>query len=298
MTAGSRPPPSRWAGLARARLRRAWFGAATTLGIARRGFFIPHRYAGRLPGPGDRPPYPAMESLFAEVRGAFRELLEELETLAPALAAIGRDSPPAPRWGQDWFPRLDAAVAYALVRRLRPPRIVEVGSGHSTRFFARAVADEAYDGRITAIDPEPRADLAGLPITLLRDAVPAVGEGPFRDLAAGDVLAIDSSHILMPGSDADFLFGRVLPSLPAGVFVHVHDIFVPDDYPADWDWRGYNEQLGVMLLLQGGAWEPLFASHYVASRMAEALAASPVARLPLPDGARDSSLWLVKRGPA
>ena len=91
---------------------------------------------------------------------------------------------------------------------------------------------------------------------------------------------------------------QLIPSLPAGVFVHVHDIFLPDDYPADWDWRGYNEQLGVMLLLQGGGWEPLFASHYVASRMAEALAASPVARLPLPDGARDSSLWLVKRGPA
>ena len=214
--------------------------------------------------------------------------------LTAALQTAG--SLEAPRWEQDWFPRLDAAVAYALVRRRRPARIVEVGSGHSTRFLARAVADEGYDARITAIDPKPRADLEGLPIELLRESLPAAGDGPFRSLASGDVLMIDSSHILMPGSDADFLFGRVLPSLPAGVYVHIHDVFLPDDYPPDWDWRGYNEQLGVMTLLQGGAWDPVFASHYVVSRMAEVLADSPVAGLPLPDGARESSLWLVKRG--
>jgi hypothetical protein len=280
----------------RTALRRLRFGLATLLGVSRRGFFIPYRYADRLPGPGERSPYPAMESLFAERREAFLEILGWLESLTPDLAAIGGEAPPAPRWDQDWFPRLDAAVAYALVRRHRPVRILEVGSGHSTRFLARAVADEAYPARITAIDPQPRADLAGLPIEFLRAALPAAGEAAFRDLAPGDVLMIDSSHILMPGSDADFLFGRVLPSLPTGVYLHIHDIFLPDDYPADWDWRGYNEQLGVMTLLQGGAWELLFSSHYVVSRMAESLADSPVAKLPLRQGARESSLWLIKRG--
>jgi hypothetical protein len=277
-------------------LRRAWFGLATLLGIARRGFFIPYRYADRLPGAGQRSAYPAMEALFAERREAFLEVLAWLDDLAPDLAAIGGEAPPAPRWEQDWFPRLDAAVAYALVRRRRPARIVEVGSGHSTRFLVRAMADEVCPTQITAIDPQPRADLEGLPIEILREAVPAVGEAAFRDLSPGDFLMIDSSHILMPGSDVDFLFGRVLPSLPAGVTVHIHDIFLPDDYPADWDWRGYNEQLGVMTLLQGGAWELLFASHYVVGRMAGALAESPVAKLPLREGARESSLWLIKRG--
>ena len=83
---------------------------------------------------------------------AFAAHLEAIEALAPALEAIGGDSPPAPRWNQDWFPRLDAAAAYTMVRRHRPARIVEVGSGHSTRFIARAVADGALRTRIIAID--------------------------------------------------------------------------------------------------------------------------------------------------
>ena len=72
------------------------------------------------------------------------------------------------------------------------------------------------------------------------------------DLAPGDVLSIDSSHILMPGTDVDILLNRVLPALPAGVLVHIHDVFLPDDYPPAWSWRGYNEQLGVAALVQGG----------------------------------------------
>ena len=93
----------------------------------------------------------------------------------------------------------------------------------------------------------------------------------------------------------DLLLGRVLPALPAGTLVHLHDIFLPDDYPAAWDWRGYNEQLGVLPLILGDAWEVIFASHYVATRMAADLEASVVARLPLPAEAIESSLWLKRR---
>jgi Methyltransferase domain len=278
----------------RARRRRVWFGLLTVLNLARRGFFIPYRYAHRLPGPGARPAYPAAEARLARAEPRFRELLDDLSRYQAALDAIGRDAPPAPRWTQDWFPRLDAAAAYALVRRERPGRIVEVGSGHSTRFLARAAADEGFACRITAIDPAPRADLSRLEVELVRSAVPAAGDGPFRALQAGDILSIDSSHILMPGSDADHLYGRVLPALPAGVLVQIHDVFLPDDYPAGWDWRGYNEQLAVLQMVLGSDWDVVFASHYVATRMAPAVAASAVGRLPLEPGAFESSLWLRK----
>ena len=87
---------------------------------------------------------------------------------------------------------------------------------------------------------------------------------------------------------------RVLPTLPPGVLVHIHDVFLPDDYPAAWDWRGYNEQLAVLQMVLGSDWEVLFASHYVATRMASALAESAVGRLPLSDGAFESGLWLRK----
>jgi hypothetical protein len=174
----------------------------TVLNLAKRGFFIPYRYAGRLPGPGARTAYPAAEARLAGAEAQFSALLESMNRYQTALDAIGEEPPPAPRWAQDWFPRLDAAAAYTLVRRERPGRIVEVGSGHSTRFLARAVADEGLACRITAIDPAPRADLSRLDVELVRAAVPETGDRPFLALEAGDFLMIDSSHILMPGSDA------------------------------------------------------------------------------------------------
>lgn len=274
----------------RNRLRRAAFGLATVLGFGRRGFFIPYRYAGRMSREA-RPSYPAVAAIFDGAAERFAQALRDLDAYAAPFEAIGRDAG-GPRWDQDWFPRLDAALAYALVRRHRPGRIVEVGCGHSTRFLARAAADGATGSRITAIDPAPRAALEGLAVEFLRAAVPKVGPGPFAGLAPGDMLVVDSSHVLMPGTDVDFLLTRIVPALPAGALLHVHDVFLPDDYPEDWAWRGYNEQAAVALLVASGGWEVLFASHYVATRMGDAVTASVAGRLPLLPGARESSLWL------
>lgn len=251
---------------------------------------MPHRG----PALGAFPPYEALESRLRAHEDAFAQHLAAIERHAPALEAIGAGPPPAPRWSQDWFARLDAAAAYAMVRRSRPRRIVEVGSGHSTRFLARAVADAGLATQITAIDPAPRASLLGLELELLRVPVQHAGSAPFAPLAPGDLLVIDSSHILMPGSDVDFLVNRVLPSLPAGVRIHFHDIFLPDDYPAAWAWRGYNEQLAVAALVSGGAYVAEFASAYIVSRRSEWIAGGVLGRLPLVPGARESSLWLKK----
>jgi len=277
----------------RSTARRLWLGLSTLLGL-RRGFFIPYRYAHCLSPPGGRPPYQAIERLFEANTPTFAAELQALAEYADALRAIDRQPAPAPRWDQDWFPRLDAAIAYAIVRRHCPARIVEVGSGHSTRFMVRAVADGRLATQILAIDPAPRAALQGLPIEWLPATVPACGLAPFQRLAPGDILFIDSSHILMPGTDVDFLFNEVLPVLPAGVLLHLHDVFLPDDYPASWGWRGYNEQSGVAALLDG-RWESLFASRYVATRMSNRLKGSVIARLPLLPGALETSLWLRRR---
>ena len=137
-------------------------GLKTLFGLRKQGFFIPYRYAHTLPGPGERPAYEPIATLMAAREDGFAAVLEMIEGHGNALCAIGDAPPPAPRWTQDWFPRLDAAAAYALVRHHRPARIVEVGSGHSTRFLARAVADGSLDTAITAIDPAPRATLDGL----------------------------------------------------------------------------------------------------------------------------------------
>ncbi|HKU93955.1 MAG TPA: class I SAM-dependent methyltransferase, partial [Vineibacter sp.] len=196
---------------------------------------------------------------------------------------------------QSWFPTLDACAAYALIRDRAPRRIVEVGSGHSTRFLARALADGGLDAEIVAIDPAPRADIADLPrVRLVRETVHRADRSVFAALASGDILFIDSSHILMPGSDVDLLFNRVLPDLPAGTIVHIHDILLPDDYPPSWAWRNYNEQLAVGALLTTGAYVPLFASHFVRTRLATRLSASVVSTLGRHPEGFPTSLWLCK----
>jgi hypothetical protein len=78
------------------------------------------------------------------------------------------------------------------------------------------------------------------------------------------------------------------------VFVHIHDVFLPHAYPKAWQWRGYNEQLGVATLLQGNGFAPLWSSHYAVTRMKEQIVKSVIATLPLPEGAVESSLWLRK----
>jgi hypothetical protein len=218
-------------------------------------------------------------------------LLKLIEQYASALEAIGAEPPPAPRWNQDWFPRLDAAAAYAMVRSTRPKRIVEVGSGHSTRFLARAVADGGLGTRITAIDPEPRASIEGLAVEWIRTPVQRVAA--FPPLGAGDILFIDSSHQLKPGSDVEFLLNAVLPLLPAGVRVHFHDIFLPDEYPQQWTWRRYNEQAAVASLIANNLFKVDFASHATVSLRPEAIT-GVLARLPLAEGALESSLWLTR----
>ena len=272
------------------RLRTVRDGLCTVLGIARRGYFIPHRHAASLVP--DRRPYRWIEERFEGCReGEFARALEAIAGFREELEAIG-GPPPEPRWQQDWFPGLDAAVLYALVRSRRPRRVFEIGSGHSTRFLARAVRDEAIAVEITCCDPAPRADIASLPLRLLRAPVQQLAVADIPELGPGDMLLVDSSHLLFPGSDVDWVLNRLLPSLPAGVLMQFHDMFLPDPYPQDWDWRGYAEQQAIAVLLQSGRVQPLFSSHYVRTRGAGMLDALGLARFPDAFGAPESSLWL------
>jgi predicted O-methyltransferase YrrM len=271
----------------RGRWRRFALGLPTVLGLKPRGWFIPHRYAPLLPPPGAQPPYPAIERLFEEHAGPFAAVLDAVDARADALESCKA------MFEQSWFPSLDAAVAYALVRERKPRHIIEVGSGHSTRLLSKALGGV---GEILAIDPAPRADIADLPgVRVKSSTLQAAPDSVFDGLMQGDVLFIDSSHILMPGSDVDILLNRVLPRLPSGTLVHIHDIFLPFDYPAIWGWRAYNEQQGVVPLLTSGAFKPIFSSVWAERRMADRLAASVIARLPRPPDALPASLWLEKR---
>ncbi|MEM6676493.1 MAG: class I SAM-dependent methyltransferase [Pseudomonadota bacterium] len=291
------------------RLRRLAFGLSTLVGRPR-GFFSPYRHA-----PGIRSPagYPALEPIFAEAfaraptDGANDPTASPMECPADVITALdacadalqGFDGPaPEPRWTQSWYPRLDGAAAYAILRLAPPKQVIEVGSGHSTRFVARALRDAGRPARLHCIDPAPRAPLAGLSqgaLEVRHDArLLSSDDLPrFAALEPGDVAFFDSSHLLWPGSDVDLILNGILPALQPGVRVHIHDVLLPDPYPAAWEWRGYTEQLGLGGWLAGGGARILWASHYAATR-AGAASHPSIAALPLPDGALETALWLIR----
>lgn len=160
------------------------------------------------------------------------------------------DDLPGPRWRNSMFAGLDAfATGYFLAAG--PRRYVEIGSGHSTRFARHFVDAMSTATRITSIDPYPRAECDALCDEILRTPAECVDGSQFDDLAAGDVLFFDGSHRSFMNSDVTAVLLDVLPRLAPGVLIGIHDIFLPDDYPADWADRYYNEQYMLAAYLLG-----------------------------------------------
>lgn len=271
--------------------RRRWvMGLSTILGFRQQGFFLPCRYASSAQPIA----YPRLAEAFRIKEPSFEDKLALIRAYSSDILALPGKGTCA-RFDQTWYPGLDALFAYTMVRNYRPKRIVEVGSGHSTRFLAAAIQDSGLKTDLICIDPAPRAPLGHLNVQWRSSILQKAPMMDFEALEAGDLLFIDSSHLLMPGTDVDYLIGHILPGLEPGVYVHIHDIFLPDPYPRSWTWRGYNEQSVVAALLQGDGYELLFSSHYVATRMEEKLNSSPFNELDIAGIDLQSSLWLQKR---
>ena len=151
---------------------------------------------------------------------------------------------PTEYWaGNGQYPALDAWVLEGMLRYLRPRQMIEIGSGYSSLVTAR-VNRELLNGsmRFTCIEPYPRAFLqAGVPgISDLR--VEEVQDTPlelFERLGDGDVLFVDTSHTVKTGGDVAWIYGEILPRLAPGVLVHIHDAFIPGEYPQQWVFEGW-----------------------------------------------------------
>lgn len=147
------------------------------------------------------------------------------------------------RLANKWFAHGDGVALYCMLRRLRPRRYVEIGSGWSSA-LALDVNDLFLDGGIefTFIEPHPerlRSLLKpGEKVSLIEAPLHEAPASVLEQLEPGDFLFIDSSHVCRIGSDVNQLFLEVIPSLPAGVHVHIHDIFYPFEYPRRWIYRG------------------------------------------------------------
>jgi hypothetical protein len=169
------------------------------------------------------------------------------------------------------YPTPDAEIYAAMVLDFGPRGIVEIGAGFSTRIARRAVRLLSERCPITVIDPEPRTDVAGDADELV---LRPVEEMFTTAVPLGDrgLLFIDSSHVTRAGGDIPYLYNVLLPSLPAGTVVHVHDIFLPYDYPVEYQKRLYTEQYVLhALLAHAKRYRVLFASHCMSREHPDAM---------------------------
>jgi predicted O-methyltransferase YrrM len=187
--------------------------------------------------------------------------IELARALAPSLAEVPRNryQPANPV-----YPAADAALYQAMLRHLGPRRVIEVGSGYSTAVLLDTAEQHGLEVEVTCIEPCPDRLLAllqpGDEVDLVRAPAQDVPLDTYAELRAGDLLFIDSTHVVKAGSDVLWLYLHVLPRLAPGALVHVHDIFWPFEYPEQWlrEGRDWNEDYFLhAFLCHNQAWELL-----------------------------------------
>jgi hypothetical protein len=232
-----------------------------------------------------------------------RILQSEFARFAPEISFSPEESLESPRryhYNNDQYPCLDAEVLFCMLRHLGPKHVMEIGSGYSSLITAEV--NRRFRGgamEFTCIEPYPRQFLIdGVPgvTSLIRRKIQEVEPAFFRQLGLNDILFIDSSHVAKTGSDVNYLLFEVLPNLRPGVLVHIHDIFLPDEYPKRWvmeENRNWNEQYLVRAFLQyNNVFEIVWASYYMCTRHSVETSAIFPRFLQLGGG---GSLWLRRR---
>jgi predicted O-methyltransferase YrrM len=198
---------------------------------------------------------------------------------------------------------VEAQMLYCFIRELKPKKIIEIGSGYSTMVTAQAIRKNkretlGYTCDFAAIEPYPNENIKkgfdGLS-RLISLPVEKVPYSEFEELNENDVLFIDSTHTVRAGGDVVYEVLELLPRLKKGVYIHIHDIFFPFQYPKAWfeDKRFWAEQYLVQaFLINNDAFEICWTSHYMHRKHSTLLQASM--NYYEPGIPYVSSLWLKK----
>jgi Methyltransferase domain len=293
------------------RQRRLWgHGAAVKgYGLARR---VAERFGLQIVLKTFYSPIPDLATLPAGIweradpmRGIDWDLDAQVERLRALSGPIAEFAPPAGgahayEPANPSYPLPDARLLYAMIRDLRPKRIVELGSGQTSRVIGQACVANAAEGaapRYRVFDPFPGPETATIPGVESLERLPAqqVPEHVLDELEAGDVLFVDTTHTVKIGSDVNHIVLRVLPRLAPGVVVHFHDICLPYEYPR-YLLEDYALYWGEQYLLQAFlAMNPSFEVLYATAAIAKDRRAA-VEEIGLASGSDSgSSFWMRRR---
>jgi len=252
------------------------------------GFFVvPDHYYYPVPSTAElernRPWEEAYPTAGVDLRERFQlRLLEDFQQYVSEYEPPGGGEPPAEGFESNG----DGPVLYAMVREFEPDRVIEVGSGSSTRVVLEAsernAADSGERTEVVAVEPYPDDDLRRLAarhdnLILRESRAEDVDVAFYTDLEAGDFLFVDSSHVARAGNDVTHLYLKVLPRLPVGVYVHAHDIRFPAEYPREWlvdDHHFWTEQYLLQSFMSyNDSFEVVWAGNYMSETHGERLEA-------------------------
>jgi hypothetical protein len=195
-----------------------------------------------------KPAHGLLYDVINQNRKIYEENLSHFLSYSTAIHAIKNSSEETnennPAWNNNFLPGLDIVAIYGIIAKYKPKKYIEIGSGNSTKVARKAIKENNLSTEITSIDPYPRANIDHLADKVIRLPFENILDNKFiiESLNENDILFIDNSHRVFPNSDATMFFLELLPYLKKGVIVHIHDIYLPYDYPQDMCDRFYNEQ--------------------------------------------------------
>lgn len=218
-----------------------------------------------------KPPHQMLYSIIDQNRKEYQENLEFFLQFTDRFQSIKETSveidPDRIAWNNGFLPGLDVIGIYGLISRYKPQNYLEIGSGNSTKVARKAITENKLATKITSIDPFPRANIDHLADTVIREPFENIKDNRYivEMLNENDILFIDNSHRVFPNSDATICFLELLPYLKKGVIVHIHDIYLPYDYPQDMCDRFYNEQyvLAAFVLADPKKYKPILPNFFI-----------------------------------
>jgi hypothetical protein len=190
-----------------------------------------------------------------------KQIFREISTIQEKIHFPIRKNPGGNYYSNNsYFGAADAYLLAGMLDRVRPARIIEIGSGFSSGVMIDTLKKIGIKTNLTFIDPFTERvskvlENEKIEARVIQDKVQNCDLNMFDDLAAGDFLFVDSSHVAKVGSDVAHIFLRVFPRIKKGVHIHIHDIFYPESYPIEWLKKGvaWNECLFLRCFLSGNS---------------------------------------------
>ena len=229
-----------------------------------------------------KPPHSKLFEIINSSRKDYQDLLMEFLNSTEQIHQIkksGQESNQTdPTWNNGYLPGLDIVSLYGMIKKYQPKTYLEVGSGHSTKVARKAKNESKLETNIISIDPFPRTEIEGIANEIIRQKLEDTSLDKILALEENDILFIDNSHRVLPNSDATVVFLDILPYLKKGVIVHIHDIYLPYDYPQFMCDRFYSEQytLASMILSNPDRYKTILPNYFISEDIELSSVIAPV----------------------